>query len=139
MRLWMLTWQFQSSHPGLELIMCGALCRPYGDLQMALLATERLSQVQGGLSGGHSVAKHIRDVGVLLCHLQRYNDATVALKQYQDWMQKVSPADLSSTLKMLEQVNGGGGIAISKEEDELVEQLVQKATQLSLQNTYDSS
>lgn len=105
---------------------------------MALLATERLSQVQGGFSGGQSVARHIRDMGVLLCHLQRYSDATVALKQYQDWMQEVSPADMSSTLKSLEQVNGGG-VAISKEEDELVEQLLQKATQLSLQNTYDSS
>eukprot|EP00892_Ulva_mutabilis_P010570 jgi/Ulvmu1/7886/UM004_0117.1 len=113
--------------------------RPYGDLRMALLATERLSQVQGGFSGGPSVARHIRDMGVLLCHLQRYNDAKVALGQYHDWIHEASPADLDATLKNLEQVNGGGGVAISKEEAELVDQLLQKATQLSLENTYDSS
>lgn len=106
---------------------------------MALLATERLSQVQGGFSGGQDAARHIRDMGVLLCHLERYSDAKAALQQYQEWMHKVSPADLTTTLKNLEQVNGGGGVAISKEEEQLVDQLMQKLTQLCLQNTYDTS
>lgn len=112
--------------------------RPYGDLKMALLATERLAQVQGGFSGGPSVARHVRDMGVLLCHLERYNDAKAALTQYHDWMHEASPADLDATLKNLEQVNGGG-VAISKEEADLVDQLLAKVTQLSLEDTYDSS
>jgi hypothetical protein len=56
--------------------------RPYGDLELALAACERLALVGDGLLGSWDVARNIRDQGLLLCHLKRYQEATLLLKEY---------------------------------------------------------
>ena len=40
--------------------------RPFGNLKMALLATERLAVVRGGTQGARDGAREVRDVGTAL-------------------------------------------------------------------------
>lgn len=51
--------------------------RPFGDLEMAIRATERLALV--------AEPENIRDYGVLLYHSQRYKEAYEQLQKYQNW------------------------------------------------------
>lgn len=51
--------------------------RPFGDLEMAIRATERLALV--------AEPENIRDYGILLYHSQRYKEAYEQLQKYQTW------------------------------------------------------
>lgn len=53
--------------------------RPFGDVERAALATERLMLLDGGVS-----SMHARDLGVLRFHQGRYADALSLLKGYLD-------------------------------------------------------
>jgi hypothetical protein len=56
--------------------------RPYGDLELALSACERLAAVSGGLKGSWDAARNVRDQGVLLCHLKQFQEAAGLLAGY---------------------------------------------------------
>jgi hypothetical protein len=105
---------------------------------MALLATERLAILKGGCDGGRDGARHVRDAGVLLCHLQQYSEAKAALEQYESWIARDSPADLQATIESMQHPSDTSA-AISKEEADVVHQLIVKATQEALESTFSSS
>lgn len=91
--------------------------RPFGDLEMALLACQRLAVVSDDPSES---AKHRRDAGVVLCHLHRYAEAKAELGQYQAWLEH-SAEDIEE-----------GEVAA-------VRDLLLKLTQLSLEQVYTAS
>ena len=72
--------------------------------------------------------RQVRDVGVLLCHLQRFSSAQESLKQYEEWLSKNCPADLESTIQSMQKAKQGTPVTVSKEEADVVSQLILKAT-----------
>lgn len=99
-------------------------CRPFGDLNLALLAAERLSVLYEQCGQQDASMRQMRDMGVLLCHLKRFSKAQEALKQYEAWISKNCPADLQSTIQSMQKAKQGEPVTISKEEATVVEQLI---------------
>ena len=57
--------------------------RPFGDVELALLQCQRLACV---VDNEREAMRQVRDQGVLLCHLQKYEDAHAALARYESWV-----------------------------------------------------
>lgn len=57
--------------------------RPFGDLELALAACQKLAAVESGVDeSSRDAARNVRDQGVLLCHLKRYAEAKALLQEY---------------------------------------------------------
>ena len=102
--------------------------RPYGDLELALLACQRLACIE---TQDAERMRHVRDQGILLCHLRRYTDAVPALAEYQQWLEGHSAA---------EQQQGGGNAELSRSQElDLVQQAHSKAEKMQLESAYQAS
>lgn len=77
--------------------------------------------------------KQIRDMGLLLCHLKRFSTAQESLKKYEEWISEACPTDLESTIQSMEKANQGGAAMVSKEEADLVAQVLVKAAREALE------
>ena len=109
-------------------LISGCSCRPFGDLGLSLLATERLAVLYDKFGQEQAAMRQVRDMGVLLCHLQRFSSAQEALQQYEQWVSKNCPADLESTIESMQKAGQGKPVAVSKEEADVVSQLLLKIT-----------
>jgi hypothetical protein len=108
-------------------------CRPFGDLNLALLATERLAVLYDCLGHKEVATRQVRDMGLLLCHLKQYSSAQEALKQYEDWIRQSDPADMESTIQSMQKAKQGGPVMVSKEEADIVAQVLVKAAREALE------
>eukprot|EP01024_Parvocaulis_polyphysoides_P046805 TRINITY_DN44270_c0_g1_i1.p2 TRINITY_DN44270_c0_g1~~TRINITY_DN44270_c0_g1_i1.p2 ORF type:complete len:396 (-),score=51.10 TRINITY_DN44270_c0_g1_i1:129-1316(-) len=68
--------------------------RPFGDLKKAANATERLMIIYGGMEGGILGAREARDMGILLCHLGRFQEALDLLSKYENFIDNFSDVSL---------------------------------------------
>mgnify|MGYP001970609650 CR=1 FL=1 len=98
--------------------------RPFGDLAMAILATERLLELDGG------VGYEQRDLGVLLYHDGRRAEALEALEAYDEW-RSGGGADAAPTL-VGDVLNLGGSDAVQAAEMQVREDEALKAVMLEL-------
>jgi hypothetical protein len=102
--------------------------RPFGELNLALLACQRLACV---VEKDRDAMRNVRDQGVLLCHLQKHQDAVAAFERYQAWVAAHPEAVASDAVP--------DGDLIQPEELELVHGLQVKLAQLTLEACYTSS
>ena len=106
--------------------------RPFGDLELALLSTQRLACVAATT---RERMRNVRDQGILLCHLQRHASATAALESYEDWV--AQHPELVEGCEGAEEACGEK--LISQEEMSLVHDVKVKVAHMSLESAYSSS
>ena len=99
--------------------------RPFGDLELALAACQKLAAVRPADENCRHAARNVRDQGVLLCHLKRYTEARQMLQAYEA---KAGGRE------------GGEEGALSREaEGELLRALMLKLDQHALEQAFSAS
>eukprot|EP01026_Neomeris_dumetosa_P012863 TRINITY_DN14470_c0_g1_i3.p2 TRINITY_DN14470_c0_g1~~TRINITY_DN14470_c0_g1_i3.p2 ORF type:complete len:199 (-),score=10.90 TRINITY_DN14470_c0_g1_i3:149-745(-) len=93
--------------------------RPFGDLKKACNTTERLMIIHQGIQGGSKGAKEMRDLGILSCHLGKFQTALELMTSYDEWLAKTDQATLGNP-----------------HERDVVKSVVVKLQQLLLEQTY---
>jgi BMFP domain-containing protein YqiC len=102
-------------------------------LNLALLATERLAILYERCGQHDGAMRQVRDKGLLLCHLKQFSNAQEALQLYEEWISQSCPADLESTIQSMQKAKQGGPLTVSKEEADIVSQVLLKAQREALE------
>jgi hypothetical protein len=108
-------------------------CRPFGDLSLALLATERLFVLYENAGQHERAMKQLRDKGVLLCHLQQFSGAQEALQVYEKWSCHRRPADKEPMIDSMQKASSGEPVIVTKQEADLVAELLLRAQRHALE------